>query len=82
MPKEEHLGGGGSCWIRTVGSDACGTYLHTVPSCPNILGSPGVPKKYPLGAWAGKKPHCPQCLGGFQNRVVRRASKPESIEAS
>jgi hypothetical protein len=62
--------GGGHCWIRTVGTDACGYYLHTESTCPNILSGPGAALRYKLSEWEGRKPQCPVCARIVTNRLV------------
>ena len=78
MSRDEYIGAGEDCWIRTVGTDPCGHYLHTEPSCSNILAGPGMPVQYALMAWAGKKPHCPVCMGIARNRLAAQASEQVS----
>ena len=75
MNRDEHNGASGHCWIRTVGADPCGYYLHTQPSCPNILSGPGVPVKYAIGDWEGRKPHCPVCVGIARSRLAAIANE-------
>ena len=70
MSQHESVGAGGHCWIRTVGTDPCGYYLHTEPSCPNILSGPGAPERYALADWSGRKPQCPVCAGIARNRLT------------
>jgi hypothetical protein len=78
MSRDEYIGAGEQCWIRTVGADPRGYYLHTEPSCSNILAGPGVPVQYALSAWAGKKPQCPVCMGIARNRLAEHASEQTS----
>jgi hypothetical protein len=73
MSRDEYIDAGEECWIRTVGTHPLGHYLHTEPSCSNILAGPGVPVQYALSAWAGKKPQCPVCMGIARNRLAERA---------
>lgn len=73
MGTDDYIGAGEYCWIRTVGTDACGHYLHTEASCRNILFHPGTPKRYALAEWAGRKPQCPVCKGIAEDRMLERA---------
>ena len=79
MSHDDYLGAGENCWIRTDGTSVCSHYLHTEPSCSNILAGPGRPKEYPLREWAGRKPQCPVCRGIAQNRLRARASSVAEI---
>ena len=76
MSRDEYIGAGEHCWIRTVGTDPCGYYLHTEPSCYNILSSPGVPARYALQEWVGRKPQCPACAVIAKNRLAAHAHEP------
>ncbi len=76
--RDDYLGAGEHCWIRSIGADPCGHYLHTEESCPNILASPGVPKRYALADWAGKKPQCPVCHDIATNRLRQSAQVERS----
>jgi len=73
MSPYEYIGARGHCWIRTVGTDPCGYYLHTEASCPNILSGPGVPVRYALGEWEGRKPQCPVCARIAVSRMAEPA---------